>query len=992
MTLNNFYNLESLNSFLRIPKEEYDAFKKDIIEINLNTGDYLYTFEEIPSGVVLINQGSMRLVGKDDNNEIFSINKYGKNAITTEFTILNNIRGTALIVSSDLRGFLIKTEIFLKAYSKYEKFRNLFIYISKEEYFFLSYGNKDPRLMNTKKLLKWSELESNKKNKSFLINKSNQKVPDKNENWIVSCKNITDYKFGDIITAGKPIKVKGDLPARLIPLPSIWPPIENENITNSKEGALKKVKNNKSLVESYLKDYKSEEIKSLENIYGRLDSDTSFPSEKGYGLIEESLACLRMISLYFELPFKRDLIKKILKDQTKRLKEDKISLFNIAAISDLLGLKTYIINPKKLDKFNRIPTPTIFLLNNSPKVCWKIKDNKFFISDPKEGRKIISFNDLIKKYEIENLNFLILEKTKFTPQSRFGLGWFLPSIKKHKNSLIQVVIASFFVQLLALFNPLLIQQIIDAVINQGSLRSLNVLGFLLIAMAVAQALLTSLRTFLFTDTTNRIDASLGSSIVNHLFRLPLQYFSKRSIGEVSSRVGELEKIRNFLTGTALTILLDAIFSLIYIAIMLAYSVKLTIWALSVIPFFMILTIVISPIIKNQLREQAEASARVNSHLVETISGIETVKAQGMEMLSEWKWGKLYSRQIKSGFKNTITSTTASSISNFFQQLSGLIIIWVGAGMVLRGQLSLGQLIAFRIISGYVTNPILRLSSFWQNFQEISVSLNRLSDVVDNKEEIEINGDNLAPLPPINGKVIYENINFSFNNDNKLQLKNISFEIDSGNFVGIVGESGSGKSTILKVLMRFYNQTQGKIKIDNFDVSKVDLYSLRNQIGIVQQESLLFDGTIFSNISIARPNASFEEVVKASKQALAHDFIEDLPSGYSNTVNEKGTELSGGQRQRIAIARMILSDPNLVILDEATSALDVETEKQVLNNILRKFDKKTIFFISHRIHNIVNADKILVMKNGTLVEQGTHNELIKANNIYANLYKKQDLII
>lgn len=591
---------------------------------------------------------------------------------------------------------------------------------------------------------------------------------------------------------------------------------------------------------------------------------------------------------------------------------------------------------------------------------------------------------------MKEIYFLIFEKTKFTPKSRFGLSWFLPAIKKYKSSFFQVVIASFFVQLLALFNPLLIQQIIDAVINQGSLKSLNVLGFLLIAMSLAQAILSSLRTFLFSDTTNKIDASLGSSIVNHLFRLPIQYFSKRSVGDVSSRVSELEKIRNFLTGTALTLVLDAVFSLLYIAVMLMYSVRLTIWALSVIPFFILLTVFISPIIKRQLREQSEANARVNSHLVETLSGIETVKAQGMEIVSEWKWGRLYGNQIKAGFRNTITSTTASSISNFFQQLSGLIVIWVGAGMVLKGQLSLGQLIAFRIISGYVTNPILRISGIWQNFQEIGVSLNRLADVVDNPEEIEINGKNLSPLPPIIGKVSYEGINFSFKNNNQLQLKNINFEIKPGSFVGIVGESGSGKSTILKLLMKFYLHNEGKIKIDNFDISKVDLYSLRSQIGIVQQESLLFEGTILSNISIANPNASLEEVTEASKLSLAHEFIENLPSGYSNIVNEKGSELSGGQRQRIAIARMILNNPNLVILDEATSALDVETEKHVVRNLLKKFSDKTIFFISHRLHNVVNADKIIVMNKGSIVEEGQHNELIKQNGTYANLFRNQEI--
>ena len=982
------FNYEYWRNLFGASEKEFIEIKKEFIEIDIKPGEFLYDFTYLPKGIVLINEGTLRLVGKNEKNDLISIYKFKRNEIACAETILIGKKGTALIAADNVKGLFLKTDIFINLLFKNDKFRNLFTKISKEEYFYLAESSKITSSFESNKLLNWAKLQSNKKDKAITINPGIFKVPNFKKNWIISSCNVNNHNFGDVIEADKIITVKGDLPARIIPIPENWPPSNDKDLMIKPNKELIEQKNDEK--EQIPQNNQFEKIKSLEDIYGRIDSDKSFPFEKGKGLVNEPLACFRMLSLYFDIPFRRDLIKKILQDQLNRSKNKAINIYNLAAISDLLGLKTSLIKPNSIDYLRRIPCPSIFFLNTSPVVCWKIKNDYFYLSDPKSKKIKISFNELISKLSLNELFFLIVEKTNLTPKSRFGLSWFLPSIKKYKNSLLQVLVASFFVQLLALFNPLLIQQIIDAVINQGSLKSLNVLGLLLIAMSIAQALLSSLRTFLFSDTTNKIDASLGSSIVHHLFRLPIQYFSKRSIGDVSSRVSELEKIRNFLTGTALTILLDSIFSLLYIAVMLMYSAKLTFWALSVIPLFVFLTIVISPIIKDQLREQAEANARVNSHLVETISGIETVKAQGMEIVSEWKWEKLYGRQIKAGFRNTITSTSAASISNFLQQLSGLIIIWVGASMVLKGQLSLGQLIAFRIISGYVTNPILRMSSIWQNFQEIGVSLNRLSDVVDNPNEIEITGNELPPLPPIKGKVSYEGINFSFKNDNQLQLQNINFEIPNGSFVGIVGESGSGKSTILKLLMNFYTQNQGKIKIDNFDISKVDLYSLRNQIGIVQQESLLFDGTIFSNISIANPNSTIEEVIEASKLALAHDFIENLPSGYFNKINEKGTELSGGQRQRIAIARMILNNPKLVILDEATSALDVKTEKKVVQNLLEKFSEKTIFFISHRLHNLVNADKILVMKKGLLVEEGNHNKLIKNNGHYANLFKSQEI--
>ena len=368
--------------------------------------------------------------------------------------------------------------------------------------------------------------------------------------------------------------------------------------------------------------------------------------------------------------------------------------------------------------------------------------------------------------------------------------------------------------------------------------------------------------------------------------------------------------------------------------------------------------------------------------------METIKGQGMELYSEWRWEKFYERQIREGFKNTITSTSAGAASNFLKQVSGLIVIWVGATLVLKGQMTIGQLIAFRILSGYVTGPMLRIVSLWQNFQETIISLERLSDVVDQKEEIEIAGENLPPLSPIKGKVNYKNLNFRFSNSGPPQLSNISFEIQPGEFVGIVGSSGSGKSTLVKMLTRFFEPKGGSIEIDNTDINKVDLYSLRSQIGVVPQDSLLFDGSIQENIALTRPEASFEEVQTAAKVACAHSFIKDLPFGYSTKVGERGANLSGGQRQRIAIARMVLKQPKMLILDEATSSLDVDTEYKVTNELANIFKNKTVLFITHRLTNLIYADKILVLHKGILVEQGTHKELIKINGRYASLFNHQ----
>ena len=551
-----------------------------------------------------------------------------------------------------------------------------------------------------------------------------------------------------------------------------------------------------------------------------------------------------------------------------------------------------------------------------------------------------------------------------------------------------MVLASFFVQLLALFNPLLIQQIIDAVINQGNISSLNVLGTLLISMALAQALLSSLRTYLFSDTTNRIDLSLGGKIINHLLRLPSGYFSKRTVGETSSRISELEKIREFLTGTALTLVLDVIFSIIYIAVMMIYSIQLTFVSLAVIPFFILLTFSISPIIRRQIREKNIANANLQSHMVETISSVDTIKGQGIEIPSEWKWGQLYGKQMKSGFKNTVTKSISGSASNFLSQLSGLLVIWAGAILVLQGKLTIGQLIAFRILSGYVTGPILRLATMWQNFQETALSLERISDIIDNPKEIEIIGKDLPPIPPVKGKIEFSNVNFVPSNNKGFPVKNITFKILPGSFTGVVGESGSGKSTLLKIINQILIQTNGTVKIDDFDISKVNLYSLRSQIGVVPQDSILFKGTVQQNIALAKPDASFDEISNAAKLADAHEFIQNLTSGYSTEVGEKGLNLSGGQRQRIAMARMFLQNPKILLLDEATSSLDINSEKIILKNLLNISEKKTVVFISHRLSNFIQCDQILFLHDGTIVESGDHNELISLKGRYKALFNQR----
>jgi HlyB family type I secretion system ABC transporter len=583
---------------------------------------------------------------------------------------------------------------------------------------------------------------------------------------------------------------------------------------------------------------------------------------------------------------------------------------------------------------------------------------------------------------------LLVETTRETPQQKFGLQWFWPSIVKYKWVLLEVFIASFFVQLFGLANPLMVQIIIDKVIVQNSIDTLQVLGVFLVIVAVFEAILSSLRTYLFVDTTNRIDMTLGSEIIDHLFRLPLRYFDRRPVGELASRINELENIRKFLTGTALTVVLDAIFSVVYIVVMFIYSWLLTLVALATIPLFVALTFLVAPIVRRQLRVKAERNAATQALLVESMSGIQTVKAQNIELRTRWKWQERYAQYVSAGFKTVLTSTTANSASNFLNKLSALLVLWVGAYLVLQGELTLGQLIAFRIISGYVTAPILRLAQLWQNFQETALSLERLSDIIDHPQEADEDDASQIPMPEIAGEVKFENVAFRFAPSGPLQLININLEFPVGCFVGVVGQSGSGKSTLMKLLPRLYEVESGRILIDQYDISKVELYSLRRQVGIVPQDSLLFEGTLQENISLTNPDAEASAIIEAAKIACAHDFIMDLPLGYNTRVGERGSNLSGGQRQRVAIARTILQNPRLLILDEATSALDYDTEHQVSVNLKKWAQGRTVFFITHRLNTIQQADQILVMDQGSTVELGTHAELMELQGRYYTLYQQQ----
>ena len=705
----------------------------------------------------------------------------------------------------------------------------------------------------------------------------------------------------------------------------------------------------------------------------------------GHSGAEQGLALLQMICETLRIPFRRDVVDRMLKGMVGS--KPAPTLENLGQIADGIGLNAVLMKLPSAH-LGRLSLPAVLELPEDK--CLMLvtgqKKGLLRVIDPREGELWIDLLELEQDYP--SCRAVTFSRRPTTATKRFDISYFFPFLQRYRRSLILVFVASLFIQIFSLAQPLIIQQIIDKVIGQQNFNTLYFLGVLLIGCSVISNILNLIRTFLFTDTTNRIDIATSGNILTHLFKLPLGYFDGRPVGEISTRISELGKIRGFLTGTALTLILDVIFGVIYLFVLISYSGLLTAVSLSVIPLYLAMVFIVAPIIKRQLRLAAEANAAASSLMIESLTGIQTVKAQHAETTLRWRWQQRYARYISSNFRTALIGATSGSIGSFFNEIGGLAVLWVGAYLVLEGQLTVGQLIAFRIISGNVVGPIIRLAGTWQTIQSLQISIERLADVVDAPTE---QPDDFQPiaLPPIKGKVEFENVSFRFRSHSPHVVKSVSFCVEAGKFVGIVGQSGSGKSTIMKLLPRLYNLEEGLIRIDDYDIQKVDLDSLRQQIGIVPQDSMLFDGSIRDNIAMNAPDATDDEVIHAARIACAHAFIMDMPKGYGSSVGERGAALSGGQRQRVAIARAILSRPRMLILDEATSALDYLTERTVCENLRRELSGDTVFFITHRLSTIRSADSIMLMENGLLQEVGTHQQLLARKGLYYALYRQQD---
>lgn len=967
-----------ISFFAQISEKAEKKFEEQVKVFSFKIGQTICSSNILSANVFLILQGECRLIGYEDKAPI-TVAKMGKGNLVGLASILRGKSCENVTASTDLLVAAIPDQVIIDLYRSEPTFKetcNKTVWVAEVYELLLIGEEKNPQVKNT--ILK--NLTNSFKG-AQIVDRNNIKLTEeflaitrKQSLYIAS--NNSEKQIGEILNHPDeiPSELSGPFELRIISLPEIEsidiakqsePSYSLSSVLNAKEGPAIPEK-------SSLQFDREGDLTNLEII-------------RGSGSLEEIMACFQMLSSQLKLPFRSDQIERVIRDCLRRGQSPDLQLCGQLGAS--LGL--HVQKAKvQAQMGTRLQTPCLIKWKDQFVLAINTNSRGVTLASPRKGKIYLPADKLEKNFE-QGIEFLSFERTISTPEIRFGPEWFLPALTKYRGVLLQVLVSSFVVQLFGLANPLLIQVIIDKVISQRSLDTLQILGIALIVVTLLEGVLGSLRTFLFTETTNRIDQRLGAEVIDHLLRLPLNYFDRRPVGELSTRLAELEKIRSFLTGTALTTLLDALFSVIYIVVMAFYSWLLTIVALIVVPLQVIITLLGAPLFRRQFRQAAQENAKTQSHLVEVLTGIQTVKAQNVEMVSRWKWQEYYSAYISRTFEKTVTGTAIRETGSVFQKLSQLLVLWVGAALVLRGELSLGQLIAFRIISGYVTQPLLRLSSIWQNIQELRVSFERLADIVDTPIESAEADQAKIPLPPLIGNVKFENVTFGFSKGTKKVLRNINLEVESGSFVGIVGQSGSGKSTLMKLMPRLYSPDNGRINIDDYDIDKVELYSLRRQIGIVPQDPLLFSGTVAENISLTNPNAGTDEIVRAAKLACAHEFIMDLPKGYSTNVGERGGQLSGGQRQRVAIARTLLNNPKLLILDEATSALDYETERKVSDNLLNYSDECTIFFITHRLSTIRRADRILLMHQGSIVESGTHENLMKDRGRYYALLRQQE---
>jgi subfamily B ATP-binding cassette protein HlyB/CyaB len=652
-----------------------------------------------------------------------------------------------------------------------------------------------------------------------------------------------------------------------------------------------------------------------------------------------------------------------------------------------LGLKTRV-NSTSWDRLAATPLPGIAALRDGGfLILGQVSEDKVLVQYPNSPRpEALSRVQFEAKWDGRLV--LMARRASLSDLSRrFDITWFMGAIHKYRRLLGEVLVASFFLQLFALVSPLFFQVVIDKVLVHRSMSTLDVLAVGLFGIGLFEAILGTLRTYMFAHTTNRIDVELGARLFRHLLALPIAYFQARRVGDSVARVRELENIRQFLTSSALTLVIDLSFTFVFLAVMFYYSPLLSFIVIGAFPLYIGISLGVTPIFRQRLDEKFRRGAENQAFLVESVTGVETLKAMAVEPQMQRRWEEQLAGYVAASFRVLSLGNYANQAVQLVNKATIVLILYFGAKLVIDGELSVGELVAFNMLSSRVAAPVLRLAQMWQDFHQARLSVERLGDILNTMPEPSSSPSRSA-LPAIRGDVTFEHVNFRYRVDAPAILTDINLKIAPGQVVGIVGSSGSGKSTFAKLIQRLYVPESGRVLVDGVDLTMVDLAWLRRQVGVVLQENVLFNRSVRDNIALSDPAVPMDRVIAAATLAGAHEFILELPEGYDTMIGERGSTLSGGQRQRIAIARALMTNPRILIFDEATSALDYESERAIQDNMREISADRTVFIIAHRLSTVRQADRIITLERGRIVEDGSHDQLIRSNGRYAKLHQLQ----
>ncbi|WP_193193993.1 peptidase domain-containing ABC transporter [Nostoc sp. MG11] len=696
------------------------------------------------------------------------------------------------------------------------------------------------------------------------------------------------------------------------------------------------------------------------------------------------VACLVMVSRYWGKQFSINRLRDL-----ANVNRDGASLRGLSAAAESIGFTTRPIKAS-LDQLAKQKLPAIVHWEGKHYiVVHEISQKKVVVADPAIGQCTLSHAEFKANWTGYTLLLQPTVLFKDAKETTTTTWQFFELMKPHGLVMLEIFIASVFIQIFGLITPLFTQLILDRVVVQRSELTLTAVGLGLVMFSLFRVAMMGLRQYLLDHTANRVDLALIVGFIGHTLRLPLKFFESHYVGDIVSRVQENRKIQRFLSGEALSILLDLLTVFIYVGLMFWYSWKMALLSLVIVPPFFLLALIATPFLQKISRKIFNAFASESSYLIEFLTGVRTVKATAVEQTVRWHWEELLDKEIKTNFSGQIINNRLQIFSNTIQAMATTLLLWFGAHLVIQNQLTIGQLVAFNMLLDNIIAPFQRLTVLWNELQEVVIAVERINDVLDAEPEEDLNHQSRQSLPPIQGEICFNNVTFRYHPESDINvLENLSFILKPGQTVAIVGRSGSGKTTISKLVLGLYPPTDGKVLIDGQDINSIFLRSLRQQVGVVDQNTFLFGGTIRENISLGHPEVSLSEVIEAAKLAGANEFIKNLPMGYETQIGEGGGLLSGGQRQRIAIARALLGNPRLLILDEATSHLDTESERIIQKNLNTILKGRTALVIAHRLSTVQNADLILVLDRGMLIESGTHSELMAKRGHYFYLNQQQ----